>query len=190
MKKTLLLLMFTAFGVQAQTTHDLDWEIGIGSNLNLTINVGDKVRWTWTDTFPHTVQSEVGSTETFNSGTKTGLGSSYIHTFNVIGTNPYKCGFHPLSMAGTITVENPLDIEEYSIENFTISPNPAYDQLSLIMPNGIEFKSISIFDLLGQKMYSSNKLEYTIDISKLNKGLYLIKVSSLGISHTKRFIKL
>ena len=190
MKTALLLFVFISFGVQAQTTYDLDWEVGIGSNLNLTINVGDLVRWTWTDTFAHTVQNDVGSAETFNSGSKTGLGNTFTYQFNSIGSNPYKCGFHPLSMAGTITVENPLDIEEYSIKNFAISPNPAYDQLSLQMPNGIDIKSISIFDLLGQKIYSSNKLENTIDISKLNKGLYFIKVSSLGISHTKRFIKL
>lgn len=190
MKTALLLLAFITFGVQAQTTYDLDWEMGIGTNIDLTINVGDKVRWTWTDTFPHTVQSEVGSTETFNSGTKTGLGSSYIHTFNVIGTNPYKCGFHPLTMAGTITVESPLDIEEYALKNFSISPNPACEQLFLEMPTGIDIKSISIFDLLGHVIYSSNSLENTIDISNLNKGLYFIKVSSLDISHTKRFIKL
>lgn len=190
MKTALLLLVFISFGVQAQTTYDLNWEMGIGTNIDLTINVGDKVRWTWTDTFSHTVQSEIGSTETFNSGTKTGLGSSYIQTFTVTGTNPYKCGFHPFTMAGTITVASSLDIEEYSIKNFTISPNPAYKQLSLQIPNGIDIKSISIFDLLGHVIYSSNSFENNIDISNLNKGLYFIKVTTLGISHTKRFIKL
>jgi len=190
MKTVLLLLVFISFGVQAQTTYDLDWEMGIGTNIDLTINVGDLVRWTWTDTFAHTVQNDVGSAETFNSGPKTGLGNTFTYQFNSIGSNPYKCGFHPLSMAGTITVENPLDIEEYSIENFTIMPNPAYEQLSIQLPNRIQINSISIFNLLGQKMYSSNKLENSIDISNLSKGLYFIKVSSLGISHTRRFIKL
>ncbi|MGK0252921.1 MAG: hypothetical protein ACI9OE_000374 [Mariniflexile sp.] len=189
MKTTLLLLVFTALGMQAQTTYNLDWEMGIGTDINLTINVGDKVRWTWTDEFSHTVQSNAGSTETFNSGTKIGIGSSYLHTFNSVGPNPYKCGFHPFTMAGTITVESPLGIEDFALKGFSILPNPAYTQLFLKLPDEINLKSISIFDLLGQVVYSSKNIDNSIDISNLTQGMYFLKISAQGLSYTKRFIK-
>ena len=48
MKKILLLLLVTlSFSAAAETTHDLSWANGGGSaNQNLTIDVGDTVRWT------------------------------------------------------------------------------------------------------------------------------------------------
>ncbi|MCF8272715.1 MAG: T9SS type A sorting domain-containing protein [Flavobacteriaceae bacterium] len=190
MKPILLLLVFFSFELQAQTTYNLDWEMGIGTNINLTINIGDTVIWTWTDEFPHTVQSNVGSTETFNSGTKTGIGSSYQHIFNMVGTNPYRCGFHPLTMAGTITVLNPLEIEDFALKSFSILPNPAYTQLFLKLPDKINVKSISIFDLLGQLVYSGKNMDNSINISNLNSGIYFLKISSQNVSHTKQFVKL
>ncbi len=189
MKTTLLLFVFAMFGIQAQTTYNLDWEMGIGTNIDLTIKVGDKVKWNWTDEFPHTVQSDAGSTETFNSGTKTGIGSSYLFTFSVIGTNPYHCGFHPFTMAGTITVENALGVEAFSLKDFSVSPNPASTELFLKLPQGISVKTISIYDILGKQLYSNNHIESSINIARLTKGMYFLRVSSENISHTKRFIK-
>jgi hypothetical protein len=190
MKTVLLTLVFISFGIQAQTTYNFDWEMGIGSNLDLTINIGDKVIWTWTDDFSHTVQSDIGSTESFNSGTKIGIGSTYQHIFNSAGTNPYHCGFHPLTMAGTITVVNPLGIEDLALKNFTILPNPASSELLLKIPDEINVKSISIFDLLGQVVYSSKNVYNSINISNLNSGIYFLKISSQNLSHTKQFVKL
>ena len=190
MKTTLLLLVFAAFGIHAQTTYDLDWGIGIGTNLDLTINVGDIVRWTWIDDYSHTVQSDPGSTETFNSGTKTGSGSTFSYTFSMVGIDPYHCGYHPFSMAGTITVQKPLGVDEFSLKDFSVSPNPAFSKLQLKFPDGTNVQTISIFNVLGQQIYSNNNIENTIDISNLNKGLYFLKVEALDFSHTKRFIKL
>jgi plastocyanin len=110
MKTTLLMLLF--FGVlstNAQTTHHLDWEMGAnGPEMDLIIDMGDTVIWTWTDAVPHTVQNVVGSSvETFNSGTLTGVSQTYSRTFTVEGDNDYFCGVHgAASMSGTITVQS------------------------------------------------------------------------------------
>lgn len=189
MKKTLLLFVFIAFGVQAQTTHDLNWEVGIGSNVDLTITVGDIVRWTWTDSQPHTVESESESTESFDSGVLTGNGSTFSYQFNQVGTNPYFCGVHP-AMRGTITVEEGLNVDETEINNFAISPNPATTHIDLKLPEGTSTKTVSIYNLMGQKVLSIENTKNSIDVSRLSKGLYLLNITSEKLNHTKRFVKL
>ena len=73
----------------------------------MTINQGDTVVWTWTDSFPHTV-THWAPTPTFDSGVLTGVGVQYALTFNTLGTFPYACFFHGvLSEDGTIEVSSP-----------------------------------------------------------------------------------
>ena len=192
--KTRILIIFS-FGIlslNAQTTHDLDWYTGMGSNVDLTIDVGDTVRWTWTS-INHTVTSNVGSTETFDSGFLGPIGSTFSHTFTLEGTNPYYCAIHgALSMSGTITVQNSLGLNEESISSFKMFPNPSNSMLKLKFPKHITSGNITVFDILGKELFtknieSSNNLE--LNISNWNEGIYLIKVKSETISQTKQFIK-
>lgn len=190
MKTKLLALLFLGiFSTQAQTTHNLNWEIGIGTNVDLTIDEGDTVIWTWTDAFPHTVTNLPGSTETFNSGSKTGNGMTYSKTFNSVGSNPYQCNFHPSTMKGTITVQSALSVNDFALKGFSLSPNPASSLISFKLPKEVNTGTIRVVDLLGKQLYLSNVKETTLDVSGLSKGLYFVKVSSEGINHTKRFIK-
>ncbi|GAA4291486.1 T9SS type A sorting domain-containing protein [Aestuariibaculum suncheonense] len=188
MKTFLLLFVFATLGIQAQITHNLNWDTTVGSELNLTINVGDKVIWTWTDNSPHTVESKPGSAENFSSLILTGEGSSFEHTFVSIGTNPYVCGVHP-SMGGTITVEQALSNEEFSIKSISLSPNPAKDFLTLNIPNSVNLKTVSIYNILGKEIINTSYLGNKINISNLTSGMYLLKLSTTDSNITKRFIK-
>lgn len=192
MKTKLLSFLFLiiTMHLSAQITHDLNWEIGIGTNIDLTIDIGDTVRWTWTDGAPHTVTSFPGSTETFNSGNLTGNGQTFSHTFTQEGSNPYRCVIHPATMAGTITVNPALGIEDISFNNFSISPNPAKNFIKIQLPGFISEAKIIFFDVLGKQIYGTNNVVNTpIDISSWSSGLYFVKVSSQNKIKTKRFIK-
>lgn len=192
MKTKLLFLLLFTLTLQAQTTHDLDWRVGIGTNVDLTIESGDAVRWTWRDSAPHTVTNLPGSAETFDSGTISGNGQTYIRIFNTIGTNPYQCDIHPSTMRGTITVQNPLSIEDNFQSDFSISPNPAQTFIKIdnnsSRSDGLKVK---ISDLLGKTIYSTI-YDYgsKIDISNLKPGVYLIRLSNNNKRTIKRFIKL
>ena len=198
MKTKLLLLtliFFVLVNTNAQTTHDLNWQIGsLSPTTDLTIDVGDTVRWTWTDALPHTVENDAGSTETFDSGTLTGNGMTYSYTFLLEGTNPYFCGIHGApSMSGTITVDAPLGIEDFKNNiTFNISPNPVNSILNIQLSKNIVDGNVTIFDILGKqilvKRLNQNNLTQ-INVSNLSKGMYLVKVSSRNNTQTKRFIK-
>ncbi|MCB0462330.1 MAG: T9SS type A sorting domain-containing protein [Flavobacteriaceae bacterium] len=197
MKTKLLITITILLGVSkmnSQTTHNLDWFAGIGQNVDLTIDVGDTVIWTWTSP-NHTVENVPGnSVEVFDSGFLGPIGSTYSYTFTVVGDNDYFCGVHgAFSMSGTITVQNNLGVDDFKIDsNFNLYPNPTNSILSISFKNEIPNGTLEVYDMLGKKALSqaldSNKLT-SIDISNLNSGLYLIKVSYEGKSETKQFLK-
>ena len=195
MKTKLLLLTFLGFfAANAQTTHNLDWFMGIGPNVDLTIDQGDTVIWTWGDAVPHTVENEVGnSVETFNSGVITGMGETYSYTFTVVGDNDYFCGIHGAgSMSGTITVLEVLGVEDNNLNKISVYPNPASSTLNLVLPKNMQTGQITAYDVLGKLIYSQ-EFEATdnvaINISNWNIGSYFLKVVSGEYMQTEQFIK-
>lgn len=68
-------------------------------NSTLTVNVGDTVTWTNSDSSTHTATSDSG---VFDTGPLT-TGKSASFTFTKAGTFPYHCSIHPF-MTATITV--------------------------------------------------------------------------------------
>lgn len=83
----------------------------------------------------------------------------------------------------TLSVSDP---EFISADLTTIYPNPAKDFLNIACKK--EVKSVEIFNMAGQKILVDNHTE--INISHLNKGIYLVRISlESGKTETKKLIK-
>lgn len=194
--KTRLLIMLTFIGMlnaTAQTTHNLNWFAGIGSNVDLTIESGDTVIWTWTSP-NHTVENMPGSSvETFNSGFFGPIGTTYSRTFTVIGANDYFCGVHGVSsMSGTITVTENLGIDENGLKPFKIVSNPTSEMLVIELPQFMTNGELTIHNLLGKRVVTKTfdaTQTLNINVSELNLGLYLVSIASGDRKQTQRFIK-
>lgn len=79
-----------------------DWETENGINgLDFIINIGDSVRWTWTDDEEHSVTSTDG---VFDSGLQTGTGFTFEYTFDSRGTFEYECSNPAHDHGGTVFV--------------------------------------------------------------------------------------
>lgn len=107
----------------AQTTHNVTVGNNFFSPANITIQVGDTVRWTnAADSGPiHNVTGDWGSSGTSESFV-------YEFTFNNPGVLDYLCTIHPGIMRGSVTVEGggggggaDLSMTEVSVDN-----NPIY----------------------------------------------------------------
>ena len=74
--------------------------------------------------------------------------------------------------------------------NYHIYPNPTLNYISI---KNLDFNSlITIYNLAGQLVYSetnSNNKNETIDLSRLNSGIYLLNISNNNNSYTYRIIK-
>ena len=79
------------------------------------------------------------------------------------------------------------------LSNVTMYPNPASTHLNIQMENNsLSNFTYQVFDVLGKQVMNivpeTGSLSQ-IDISGLNEGLYLLKISSGDQTETKRFIK-
>lgn len=197
MKRKLLTiaLSLAACFMFSQTTHNLDWFAGIGNSVDLTIEDGDTVVWTWTSP-NHTVENSTGSAETFNSGFLGPTGSTFSHTFTVIGTNPYFCGIHGAnSMSGTITVVDSLSSEDFKEQTseVTILQNPITTLLTIKYPKLNTAIQLDVFNVLGKRVYTTNIANrniLTVDTNSWKSGVYLVKIATAQGSTIKRVVKL
>lgn len=70
----------------------------------------------------------------------------------------------------------------------TISPNPVVDEMTIHVKGKIN--SVEVYNLAGQKVWKSDKLmNNKIDFNFLNKGIYIIKVSTDSSNESIKFIK-
>ncbi|HNP68012.1 MAG TPA: T9SS type A sorting domain-containing protein [Aequorivita sp.] len=187
--KLFFVISLTAFMATAQTTFDLDWFVGVPSgDVSITVGPGDTVRWTWTDEVPHSVTSESGSQEDFDSGILTGSGSQFSYTFTQIGINDYKCDVHS-NMEGTITVEDIASVEDKFRKNISFYPNPVQNKVTVTSLYKLDNYKIynTLGSLVAQGPANGNITE--IDMSQLESGLYFINAISEDLQSTFKVIK-
>ena len=82
------------------------------------------------------------------------------------------------------------DISKEDVK-FSISPNPASTTLNIKISEKLNNAKITVFDVLGKKVYTKdlNTLTPSVDVSKWNSGVYLVKISSENFTQTRRFVK-
>ncbi len=74
-----------------------------------------------------------------------------------------------------------------------VYPNPANDKLTIQLDNTMEGKAmVEILDLTGKLIYSSTinadfKLQ-TIDISKVSKGIYYLRISNNNTTNNQKLV--
>jgi len=82
-----------------------------------------------------------------------------------------------------------LSTQEYAFEGFTMYPNPVNNMLNIKAKANLE--SITVYNLLGQPVLESNpkEIQASLNMSSLQKGLYLVKVNIGTQEATYKIIK-
>lgn len=177
-------IAIVAFGTaQAQTTHDVIVEGMSFTPANLEIEVGDIVRWTNNGGF-HSID---GSTDVFpgnpeSFGNSAGAaGWEYEFTFNTEGDYEYRCGIHTQTMAGSISVGEPMNVSNAEDARiFTFFPNPVVNELNWTINENVNAKDqiIRIFDVNGKMVSEFNLASKTrLDVSSFENGMYFYAVN-------------
>ncbi|MFK7785711.1 MAG: T9SS type A sorting domain-containing protein [Crocinitomicaceae bacterium] len=81
-------------------------------------------------------------------------------------------------------------VDELSSFNWSVSPNPANDFLTVISDQPID--QIKIIDLSGRTVeivQSEHTFEQEISLVSLRKGSYILELTSEGVTQTKKFIR-
>jgi len=90
----------------------------------------------------------------------------------------------------TLRTENScvLGINESQVYNFKIYPNPATNGYLFINSKLAGAKNIAIFDVLGKQVLQTTLTGEKLDISKLNSGVYIVRIELGKTSSTKKLV--
>ena len=95
------------------------------------------------------------------------------------------------SIRGATALSVSLGISENNLLSFEMYPNPVSDVLNIQLPTSTEKAEVSVFDYTGRlvssKTISSN--DTAIDVQKISKGIYMIRVAANNKIGVQRFIK-
>ena len=80
-----------------------------------------------------------------------------------------------------------LGIKENNIAGLKIYPNPVIGGRLFISTDANSEKSITIFDILGKQVISTNARE-SLNISNLKAGVYIIKIMEEGKTATRKLV--
>jgi aminopeptidase N len=164
-----------------------------GSNLNVTINQTQSHPSVSFFKMPVPVRFIGATQDTTIVFDHASSGQTFSATVNFpVLTAQFDPELHILSKNNTI-----IGIEERtSATDISVFPNPAKDAISLKlqMTNKSEL-IIELFDVKGKRAFSKSinadagSTLQTLDISGLGAGVYELKISAKGFSHSQKFVK-
>jgi len=159
------------------------------SPANITIDLGDTVRWTsssGTHNVNGTLATFPSNPETFGNSLSSGW--TYSHKFLTAGTYSYRCDQHFASgMVGTITVQDVSGIKENSTSSISIYPNPSNGIVNVKLSENMKGSNYVITNLSGA-IVQSGEGDSKIEINNLQSGIYLIVLTSNNSNITERFV--
>jgi len=195
------LLIFISSVIYSQTLFEVEVSNNVFTPANLTIDVGDTVRWTNTGGF-HNVVADDGS---FTSGSPSSDPWVYEFTFTAPGVNPYYCVVHGgpggTGMSGVITVQaangvsdNTIMLNEFELkQNYPNPFNPTTNIQYRIEESGVI--KLAIYNVIGKEVAIlvngfavAGSHTITFDATSLPSGIYFYKLLSKNFTKTKKMI--
>jgi plastocyanin len=187
--------------VSSQVLHIVDVSNFTFTPSQLTIGVGDIVRWR-NITGIHNVVADDNS---FTSGAPSSSNWEYEFVFNNTGINPYYCSLHGgpggVGMSGVITVEATTNITNEAISSYKYDleqnyPNPFNP--STTIKYQIEFSepvSLKIYNILGNEVAElvnevkqAGNYSVSFDARNITSGVYFYKLQAGSFVQARKMI--
>jgi len=86
-----------------------------------------------------------------------------------------------------LVVDGILGVGDNNNNAFSVYPNPANGYVN-ISSNLSGEKNIAIYNVLGEQVINTVIASERLDISNLNSGIYILKISQNGVSGTKKLV--
>jgi hypothetical protein len=80
---------------------------------------------------------------------------------------------------------SPLSVPNITLNSVTLHPNPATTMVNIMSRDTID--RLELYDILGKSLVSQSRNTKSIDVSRLSKGIYVLKLY-FGLESTVRKI--
>jgi plastocyanin len=202
----LALALLLAPPLAAQKPHEVNVTDFAFSPADLTINVGETVRWTNTQGL-HNVNGTLASYPSNPEGFGNAVASSpwtYEFTFDLPGTYGYHCDLHGapgVGMAGTVTVQGVSSTEDDLPPGFALgtpTPNPFRDEtafaLTVATPAPVR---VAVYDVLGREvdvlhdgpLPAGTPVPFVWAPAAARAGAYLVRVEGPGFRAARKVVR-
>ena len=94
------------------------------------------------------------------------------------------------AMEGSLTGSVTSTGETYLASSITTFPNPTQDRLNINYSPNYNNAQVTLTTVTGEKVFVSDELVKSIDMSGLTKGIYFLKITIDGESCVKKVSKL
>ncbi|WP_417867492.1 T9SS type A sorting domain-containing protein [Xanthomarina gelatinilytica] len=84
--------------------------------------------------------------------------------------------------------ESILSVDEFSLSNVSVFPNPVQDELNIQLHNSITVKHVKVYSITGQVVLQEQN-QRKLNVSKLSPGVYLMKIETDRGDVTRKIIK-
>ncbi len=85
--------------------------------------------------------------------------------------------------------QHPLSNPDFSISNVKISPVPVTDKLFISHNGNLDGSNVIIYDVYGRLIASEKLIGNSLDVSRLNAGVYFLNLNINGQTNAIKFIK-
>jgi plastocyanin len=168
---------------------------------NMTVAVGDTIRWIWQAGFHTTTSVSVPTGASTWDSPMTSSNTSFDYKITVAGNYTYKCSPHSASMLGAFTAEEPTSVKQFSFnkKELLVYPNPFSNILNIDLKNYSSLiKEIKITDVIGKEILTIENFSSFVKIDNNNypifneipEGVYFLAISGYSNEQqTFRIIK-
>ena len=87
-----------------------------------------------------------------------------------------------------LTNDTPLSINNYQNNLFVMYPNPSNTGFVTIKSNQMGAVQAQVFDMLGKQMINTTVVNERLEVSSLNAGIYIVKLTQNDRTTTKKLI--
>ncbi|MCZ8169409.1 MAG: S8 family peptidase [Flavobacterium sp.] len=114
-----------------------------------------------------------------------------VYTIQVTHKGALLGGAQEFSLIGSSSTGLSLSNSAFTNDNtFFVYPNPAQNEIHFNNPKGLNLDEVSIYDITGKLVLSSQGVvNNTMDVSRLQSGVYMVKIASQGATFVRKFTK-
>ena len=134
----------------------------------------------------HTILGDIGGTDFTNTTLSQTIGTASSLAVRVVAIN--NAGSEYFRLDNFSLFGETLSTIEKETTEFSVYPNPVTNGTVNITANNNEAISVSVFDVLGKQVLAQNVTNKTLNVSSLNAGMYILKLSQNGNSTTKKLV--
>jgi len=86
------------------------------------------------------------------------------------------------------TINELLGVAQNDIAGLKVYPNPVNNGLLYIATNSNDTKAVAIYDVLGKKVIDTTVNDQAVNVSALNGGVYIVKITEAGKTATRKLV--